>query len=249
MLWLAAKNDAAIQTAVDESKFLSVRRLLFDVRARELGSLVTGMIGLRGTTQNVENELVRSRYARLAAISPIRLGRAFDTLAERMTDGMEGAMLLSGLTKKQITGLIAPPTNEYSFSHFEMLLREIIWKRDTLPLTSGVAVKREQLGLDYFLDWIIEQMGMVSTNAQQIRHVIGRAAASVLTTEPTMHDSPDFTAYYGFFLLAFSGESGSKVMEQLRLERDNGQGVTDAGIQRAGLLVGAFLGNKAIEKE
>lgn len=237
----------AIQVAVDNGKSQSLRRLILDSRSERLDYLLTGMVGLPSTPSDVEVELVRNKHTRLSSISSVRLIRAGATIAQAVRDNGQGATLLSGLSGQAVDSHTTS-RSDYSIYHFGMLVREILFKRDTQPMPDFVPVKRERLGYDYFLNWIIEHANETSTRADT-RDLIASAAAAVLTTKPTIHTSPDFTAYYGFFLLPFSGENGWKVMEQLRLEQAAGQGVTDEGIQKAGLLVGAYLGKRALDDE
>lgn len=126
--------------------------------------------------------------------------------------------------------------NDYNKCHVEVLLRELVVKQ------------RDYI---YYLDWLIDRMQRPTTRPE-VRDLISGAATAVLTTEPTVHTSPEFTAYYGFFLfgttesasLVRSSPQGAEarkrdvalILDTLRLDAD----VTRDGIERAEKLLQAL---------
>ncbi|CAH6419580.1 Hypothetical protein POVR2_LOCUS86, partial [uncultured virus] len=102
-----------------------------------------------------------------------------------------------------------------SRTFYERLLIEIVFKR---------------LDLAYYLDWIIAQLPQLDLVT---RSELRDAARSV--REPLAHTSPNFTAYSGFMLLAIETNPDT-IMNTLQLE-----GASPLGLERAGMLIGAFL--------
>lgn len=103
--------------------------------------------------------------------------------------------------------------NDYNKCHYKMLLlRELVVKQ------------RDYI---YYLDWLIDRMQRPTTRLE-VRDLISGAATAVLTTEPTVHTSPQ-------------GAEARKrdvalILDTLRLDA----GVTRDGIERAEKLLQAL---------
>lgn len=152
-------------------------------------------------------------------------GKIVKYIEDRARSPIRSASQLSGLAEAEIEEMLIQVSKEgnYNRYHFEMLLSEIVIK---------------QADIGYYLDWIITRTKHWHIEDHVI-DLVGRAAASVIDGKKVVHYTDDFTAYSGFFLLANSPDRDVEaVLNTLRSE----EGVTNEGLRRASLLLGAFDG-------
>lgn len=157
---------------------------------------------------------------------------AFDGCLELAPQVVTGGMLLRQLEKQKMV---------FEKHHFYMLLRELILARSTsLSLEDATQrVSASGLPVSYYIDWLIYEGTMC--DSKEVRDWLAEAASSVVEQTRPVHSSPFFTAYRGFFLLGRTGNY-RKILHTLITE----EGVTPQGMDLAGMLLGAALGEPRI---
>lgn len=150
---------------------------------------------------------------------------AFDGCLELASQAVTGGLLLRQIEKTKMV---------FEKHHFYMLLRELIMTRDTAPRYEQ-RTSASGLPVSYYIDWLILETTVC--DSQEVRDWITEAATSVVEDTSPVHHSPFFTAYRGFFLLGRTGNY-HKILQTLTTE----EGVTPNGLDLAGMLLGAALG-------
>ena len=157
---------------------------------------------------------------------------AFDGCLELASQVVTGGMLLRQIEKEKMT---------FEKHHFYMLLRELILARLTSSPREHPAQRISANGLpvSYYIDWLIYEITV--SDSKEVRDWVTEAASSVVNQTSHVHHSPFFTAYRGFFLLGRTGDH-HKILQTLTQEH----GVTSHGVDLAGMLLGAALGESYI---
>lgn len=231
----------AVRVALQSQSYDALRVLVADSRAVGVADIIVTALNKRGFQLGEGSELLSI----IADMRTLDLSRLPSWIRRRMIvehgrEIVKPSAELAGVSEDEVERVLEIDTgDDYNTYHLEMLLQELASRR---------------LEYGYYLDWIIKHATRADTNAEA-KDLIGRAATSVLgsprsadamlSTRPTVHTSPEFTAYAGFFLLAntksatvedVNVDDTRACLDTIRHER----GVTRDGLRLAGMLLGAL---------
>ena len=167
-----------------------------------------------------------SPFGYLDLSNPDEIGKY---LLNRTSKPVRHASELSGLSEETILEMLIQTDSDFDRHHFEMLLREIV---------------TAQLDLEYYISWLTKtekrptyQYGWrVRHNNRSISRLLLGCIDSIYALS-VVHTSAYFTAYSAFFLLA---NSSTRDVQAVLNTIQSEQGVTDEGLLKARLLLGAF---------
>jgi hypothetical protein len=220
-------TGAYLRKAVSDPEILTLILDLGIVSSDAISSAITPFGSYKPSKKSMDI-MVRSSKLDLSVLTSGQLTSLWIDLKDYLSNYVNGSVLLSGFALEQIERMVCSQWRSYSVNHFEMLLKELIWKRRDYG---------------YYLDWLIAKYNEPDTSLE-VKDMIGRAAGDMAYSRVPVHDSDAFTAYNGFLLLVNSPDQDVRAcLNTLEME-----GASQAGIQMAGTLLGALVGESRVRE-